>query len=803
MKRSVINRTMSLALILVMLFSIASCGKKNSGKKGRTISSDDPWFDARIYSMKLGLNTGGKEISFRTQELAGADDDYIVVFTKGYYVTPGGDYYYSDYTFHLVTVVDRNTGSRINTIDLNQYISGNGFIQDVDYYGGKITSVVYKEEDEKGGYNVEIDTDILTGEKLDERALSGPDQDYMGIGKFRVGKYNIRTHFIYGDFGTPDPHVQLKIFSSEGEEYCVELMKERTDLWYVPVILPLDEDKILVPFTQTSTNIPAFFEVDIKNEKAVEVDSKDYGWIDFSKIRKGFGSNDGRAYFSTTAGISRIDMQNKKIEEVFSYNSCPISNTVLSETQIVDCYDGSIVLLGDSDIFNSYSLEGSSNAGIDIFIINKAAQNPNAGKTVLELYAANGYIDPTVSEAMVRFNETNEEYFVEYTNRYKDSGVHNFLQTDTLDDVANWNLQNNLLINDQLAMDIMNGEGPDILLLRDDMGRLCYPNCLADMSSYFDDLDPEKYYVNVVDAAKTDGRLYQLPLTFSIKGIHTDSKYAGASGIGFTTKEYEDFLYGPLNGCDLNPNGQTVYFTDLFNAMREKFLSNGKADFSGPEFSELAEFVKNNVREKAPLVNESDDFIDDSSNMNDRVARLETYTCPISYLAGVNQLHGADAMLGVPSADGRGPAICSTLSVAVSSQAVNTDACVDFAKTLLTEEVQYKMAISWNFTLSRDAYKKSEGVILDFCNGPRGKDVLAAESYGAPDGAGRNRMTFTEENLSDLEKIILSCSHFDSADASINIILTEEMPPYFLGQKDLDEVIKIAQDRVQKVLDER
>ena len=113
------------------------------------------------------------------------------------------------------------------------------------------------------------------------------------------------------------------------------------------------------------------------------------------------------------------------------------------------------------------------------------------------------------------------------------------------------------------------------------------------------------------------------------------------------------------------------------------------------------------------------------------------------------------------------------------------------------------MAISWNFTLSRDAYKKSEGVILDFCNGPRGKDVLTAESYGAPDGADRNRITFTEEDLSDLEKIILSCSHFDSADASINIILTEEMPPYFLGQKDLDEVIKIAQDRVQKVLDER
>jgi hypothetical protein len=29
------------------------------------------------------------------------------------------------------------------------------------------------------------------------------------------------------------------------------------------------------------------------------------------------------------------------------------------------------------------------------------------------------------------------------------------------------------------------------------------------------------------------------------------------------------------------------------------------------------------------------------------------------------------------------------------------------------------------------------------------------------------------------------------------------MPAYFTGQKDLDAVVNIAQDRVQKVLDER
>ena len=43
----------------------------------------------------------------------------------------------------------------------------------------------------------------------------------------------------------------------------------------------------------------------------------------------------------------------------------------------------------------------------------------------------------------------------------------------------------------------------------------------------------------------------------------------------------------------------------------------------------------------------------------------------------------------------------------------------------------------------------------------------------------------------------------NAADAAINLILVEEMPAYFIGQKSLEEVAKVAQDRAQKVLDER
>ena len=156
---------------------------------------------------------------------------------------------------------------------------------------------------------------------------------------------------------------------------------------------------------------------------------------------------------------------------------------------------------------------------------------------------------------------------------------------------------------------------------------------------------------------------------------------------------------------------------------------------------------------------------------------------------------------GIPSADGRGPLLCSDLSVAVSSQAVNIDACAEFAKILLSDEIQYKFAESNRFIVSRDAYKKVSNLVIDYCNSPRANNEFSINHFTYEPI--KNRMKFTEDDMTYLENIILSCTHFDSSDAAINIILIEEMPPYFVGQKDLKSVIKIAQDRAQKVLNER
>lgn len=802
MKQSLFCKTISVLLTISSLLSSVSCGKKSS-EKSKKITSEDPWFDVQNYSIETDLNTCGKEIDYRQQKLAGADDKYIVVFSYGDYIRPdniGNNS--SDYSYFLVTVIDRNTGDRLNTINLNQYLSGNGFVKDVQYINGRITSTVYMEED-YFGYTIEIDTDILTGEKLEERKITDSEGSYFEKSKFQVGNYVVLTKFVFGEAPSPESFVKMSISSSEGKEYHVKLQKEHIDLNYIPIILPLDDEKLLVPFTQTSNNNPVYFEVDIKAEKAVEVDRKDYDWIDFKMITNGFGSKDGKVYFSSSVGVFRIDMKNKKIEEFFNYNNCSVNKESISNNEIIDCNNNNMVLLGGRS--SSFCLEeDTSKVVIDIYFITKASENPNAGKTILELYATNGYVDQTTSKAIIDFNMMNKDYYIEIVDRYVAELSINYLPTDNHDDVESTLLRANLSLNDKLAMDIMNGEGPDILIINGDIGRLYNPSYLVDLNVYIDTLDPEKYFNNVVEAAKTDGKLYQLPITFGIEGIHTDSKYAGASGKGFTTREYKDFLCGPLNGYDLNQTGQAVYFATLFNAMSDRFIIKGKADFSCPEFNELADFVKNNVREKAALVNDS--YVESTNEMagqNDRIARLTTCIGPIRYFAEVNELQGAKAILGIPSADGRGPMIRSTLSVAVSAQAVNIEACVDFIKLLLADEIQYDMAKSGYFTLSREAYRKCGRLVLKYCNGPRGNDEFGYGIYGDNYEPIKNRIIFTEDDLKELEKTILECSHFDSVDSSINIILIEEMPSYFLGQKKLSEVVKIAQDRVQKVLDER
>ena len=99
------------------------------------------------------------------------------------------------------------------------------------------------------------------------------------------------------------------------------------------------------------------------------------------------------------------------------------------------------------------------------------------------------------------------------------------------------------------------------------------------------------------------------------------------------------------------------------------------------------------------------------------------------------------------------------------------------------------------------AYLAKAGYDVTFISSnPGGESYLGYDRNGDPVS---NRMKFSDKNIDELENIIKSISGMNSTDAAIGLILIEEMPSYFSGQKDLNDVVKIAQDRAQKVIGER
>ena len=100
------------------------------------------------------------------------------------------------------------------------------------------------------------------------------------------------------------------------------------------------------------------------------------------------------------------------------------------------------------------------------------------------------------------------------------------------------------------------------------------------------------------------------------------------------------------------------------------------------------------------------------------------------------------------------------------------------------------------FVLNRKALRDASEIAIDFYNNG------GTESSNG-NGVSTINGKFTTEDIDNAEKVIMSCSRIDSEDSAISMILIEEMPAYFLDQKDLGKVIKVAENRIQKVLDER
>lgn len=498
-------------------------------------------------------------------------------------------------------------------------------------------------------------------------------------------------------------------------------------------------------------------------------------------------ASDGAYYSISNTGISKYNEETSAFDMIIPSDSF---NANMNEF-----YKMSVLCASDNTFFLANTNGIDPREGLIVYRLTRADINPNAGKRRLSVGLYGEYIiPPTLASALYEFNKKSDSCFAsikmyDYTLTY--------FEDEDSKEKARQEKAN------ELMRDILDGKGPDVIINAFDIQQLNENRYLYDLSSLIDPKNgfkSDEYLMSVINLAKTDDQLYQIPVKFSAIGLTSPDEYAPVNRKGYTFKEYEEVVSKANNGADniaylMDRSG---YYSLLFTAMSNDFYKNGEWNFNTPEFRALAEFCKEKVPEHclADFENEYFTYPDFS------VSKLQTDGIQ-HYIYSV-YTKGYD-IYGFPSANGdHGVVISVVSSAAISSQSANKAGAWEFIKELLSFDVQCKETdyASVNVEALRIAgleaverYNKSVAEYSALSQRER-------EKWLAMGNAAYTR-TIDASAIEAYITMINNAVDIYRVDGQILLITKEEIQAYYYDQKNLVDVVEIMNNRVKVYKDEQ
>ena len=847
----------AMAFAMTMSAVFASGCAKNPKGSNEVISADSVWYNMEKHELILDYDPADYDYIY--SNTLGKVGDYYAVETTGNLVMPSdinwADTNYMDYYVDYIDLFDES-GNQVDQIDVVDTVKNSGIVEDYQAYmeeahpnlalpeelPEEIDEEIVEEDEADAetpdedadaeadsysninagsvdivGDHIAVDVffvdhitfsdihylvtiDPATGATSFEQKESNDASSTIGSneGVVTVGDYQVEK--IWRSNGYISSYV-LNISDSTGLVNTVDLSTKLPDenIFAIQGILGIDDNTLLIMYYSSAAGGQSYLTLDIRSGDAVKDENGDYSWLNNLNIfNSSYFSGIGNVVLNDE-GIQVLDFDNSEISELFSFDNCNVNRNDVSYLKLMSYTEDEIVLAGIS--YSGYSLSTNDIVNPQIIVLTKADSNPNAGKTVLTA-ATVGYIDYAMSEAVCRFNETNADYFIKFDNKYKvDKHVSDVNYDDyeeyrkAYDDAA-------IELSNQLTVDLMAGEGPDIIFDTSSLSQLNNDDYLLDIS---DRINTDGLFVNVLDAAKTGEKLYQIPLTFGVTGLAVLNENVDAGQTGFTFEQYADFVSTVCNGTDPLAMDQTEFFIMCMEAMADKFVTEeGNIDYDNEAFRALAEFTNENII--PPIESSEDDMLymggTGTTIEESGAERFDYGSFPI-YIQLMGKHANDTTILGLPSVDGRGPMLSVSSSVAISAQTAEADACWAFVETLLSFEIQeYYAQSGMGCPICIEAYETSAQEFIDDYNASMAKySNYLTEAEMAMFGIDPTPVDASV--IDSYESMINSCSAVSTTDAAITAIIREEMPAYFSGQKTIDDVISVMEDRVQTFLDER
>lgn len=178
---------------------------------------------------------------------------------------------------------------------------------------------------------------------------------------------------------------------------------------------------------------------------------------------------------------------------------------------------------------------------------------------------------------------------------------------------------------------------------------------------------------------------------------------------------------------------------------------------------------------------------------------------PETYLYNKSRWGEDSAFVGYPGGAGNGMVFYPDNCYAVCAQSSHKDAAWGFVESFFTKSWQDGITPNYAFSIDRDVFegqmkdaekvqwytdrsgRRQEAPIISYEMGGEQVDVYAARP----------------EDTDSLRKLVEGAATVKRGDMSILRIMQEEAAYYFAGQKSLEEVLDIIQNRIRLLKEER
>ena len=368
----------------------------------------------------------------------------------------------------------------------------------------------------------------------------------------------------------------------------------------------------------------------------------------------------------------------------------------------------------------------------------------------------------------------------------------------------------------KLYLDIISGSGPDVLMNVGDMEAFQNGNVMEDMNPFLDGdngIDRKEYFDNVLRACEREGKLYHIPARIRLRGFLVNSDMIPYTD-GWTFDEFEEAKKNiPADVSFMEGIVYNDYLKILLLTTLPRFLSyeNKKVDIQNEDMKKILVMAKENGVERIPEDEETRwvdrglsgglvDYAREKFNegllaVKDKdIGSLQMISTDTS-LCG-----GHIAYLGYPAPEKNGLTVIPKDTMGIVASSKNKDLAWEFVRHILTYENQVEDAdtfggIPVNRALFETACQKS------MKQGNATYDDLAAKIGLSEMKRLADAIPRIESSDIDILRDLMEHANVSvSTDSAVLAIICEEAAGYFAGDRTIDEVLKMIENRAKTVV---